>query len=107
MDKEFGTGALKVTPAHDPNDYELGKNHNLEVIDMMNDDGTVSEAGILYVGEDKKKARKLILADLREAGQLVEEEDLVHNVGRSERTCLLYTSPSPRDATLSRMPSSA
>ena len=86
VDKEFGTGALKVTPAHDPNDYELGKNHNLEVIDMMNDDGTVSEAGILYVGEDKKKARKLILADLREAGQLVEEEDLVHNVGRSERT---------------------
>ena len=86
VDKEFGTGALKVTPAHDPNDYEIGKTHNLEVIDMMNDDGTVSEAGKLYVGEDRAKARKLILADLREAGQLVEEEDLVHNVGRSERT---------------------
>jgi len=86
VDKEFGTGALKVTPAHDPNDYELGKTHNLEIIDMMNDDGTISEAGKLYVGVDRSQARKLILADLKKAGQLVEEEDLIHNVGRSERT---------------------
>ena len=86
VDKEFGTGALKVTPAHDPNDYELGKTHNLEVIDMLNDDGTVSEAGVLYIGEDRHKARKLIVADLEEKEHLVEIEDLVHNVGRSERT---------------------
>ncbi len=86
VDIEFGTGALKVTPAHDVNDYELGKKHNLEVIDMLNPDGTVSEAGQLYVGEDRFKARKLINADLEEKGHLVNIEDLVHNVGRSERT---------------------
>ena len=86
VDIEFGTGALKVTPAHDVNDYELGKKHKLEVIDMLNPDGTVSAAGQLYVGEDRFKARKLINADLEEKGHLVEVEDLVHNVGRSERT---------------------
>ncbi len=86
VDIEFGTGALKVTPAHDVNDYELGKKHKLEVIDMLNADGTVSEAGQLYVGEDRFKARKLINKDLEEKGHLVEVEDLVHSVGRSERT---------------------
>ncbi len=86
VDIEFGTGALKVTPAHDPNDYELGKKHNLEVIDMLNDDGTVSAAGQLYIGEDRFKARKLIVKDLEAKEHLVEIEDLVHNVGRSERT---------------------
>ncbi len=86
VDIEFGTGALKVTPAHDPNDYELGKKHNLEVIDVLNDDGSISEAGQLYVGEDRFKARKLIVKDLEAKEHLVEIEDLVHNVGRSERT---------------------
>ena len=86
VDIDFGTGALKVTPAHDPNDYELGKKHNLEVIDMLNDDGTVSAAGQLYIGADRFKARKLIVKDLEAKEHLVEIEDLVHNVGRSERT---------------------
>jgi len=86
VDMEFGTGALKVTPAHDPNDYELGKKHDLQIIDMLNDDGTVSEAGILFVREDRFKARKLIVKQLEESGHLVEIEDLVHKVGRSERT---------------------
>jgi len=86
VDLDFGTGALKVTPAHDVNDYELGKKHKLEVIEMLNDDGTVSEAGQLHVGVDRFKARKLFLEDLEAAGHLGEIEDLVHNVGRSERT---------------------
>ena len=86
VDIEFGTGALKVTPAHDPNDYELGKKHNLEVIDVLNDDGSISVAGQLYVGEDRFKARKLTVKDLEAKEHLVEIEDLVHNVGRSERT---------------------
>ena len=86
VEKEFGTGALKVTPAHDPNDYTLGEKHNLETIDVLNDDGTISEAGQHYIGEDRFKARKLIVKDLEELGALVKVEDLVHNVGRSERT---------------------
>lgn len=86
VEMEFGTGALKVTPAHDQNDYELGKKHELEVIDMLNDDGTVSEAGQLYVGEDRFVARKMIVKDLEAKGHLVQIEDLQHNVGRSERT---------------------
>lgn len=86
VDIEFGTGALKVTPAHDVNDYELGKKHKLEVIDILNGDGTISEAGQLYIGEDRFKARKLINKDLEEKGHLITTEDLVHNVGRSERT---------------------
>ena len=86
VEKDFGTGALKVTPAHDPNDYELGEKHNLETIDIFNEDATINEAGQLYIGETRFKARDLILADLEEKGHLVEVEDLVHNVGRSERT---------------------
>jgi len=86
VDIEFGTGALKVTPAHDINDYELGKTHKLEVIDILNGDGTISEAGQIYVGEDRFKARKLIVKDLEEKEHLVQVEDLRHNVGRSERT---------------------
>ena len=86
VEKEFGTGALKVTPAHDPNDYELGKKHDLEVIDVLNDDGTISEEGKLYIGEDRFKARKLILKDLEEIEAIVDIENLTHNVGRSERT---------------------
>ncbi len=86
VDIEFGTGALKVTPAHDVNDYELGKKHNLEVIDILNDDGSIAEAGQFYVGKDRYEARKLIIKDLQASSHLVDIEDLVHNVGRSERT---------------------
>lgn len=86
VDIEFGTGALKVTPAHDINDYELGKTHNLEVIDILNGDGTISEAGQIYIGEDRFKARKLVVKDLEEQEHIVKIEDLQHNVGRSERT---------------------
>ena len=86
VDIEFGTGALKVTPAHDPNDYDLGKKHDLEVVDIFNGDGTINEAGQLYIGEDRFKVRKLITKDLEENGALVGIKDIRHNVGRSERT---------------------
>ncbi len=86
VDKEFGTGALKVTPAHDRNDYELGKKHKLESIDIFNPDGTISPAGKLYVGKDRFAVRKEIVKDLEEAGYLVKVEELKNNVGYSERT---------------------
>lgn len=86
---EFGTGALKVTPAHDPNDYDLGEKHGLETVDIFNEDATINEAGQLYVGESRFKARELILVDLEKEGHLVGSEDLTHNVGRSERTNVL------------------
>ena len=70
MDKELGTGCLKVTPAHDINDYMLGQKHNLESIDIFNDDGTISEAGGLYVGMDRFEVRKQIEKDLESAGLL-------------------------------------
>jgi valyl-tRNA synthetase len=86
IDKEFGTGALKVTPAHDINDYNLGLKHGLPVIDTLNDDGTMSAAAQLYVGLDRFAVRKKIAEDLRLAGNLVKEEDYVNQVGFSERT---------------------
>lgn len=86
VDREFGTGALKITPAHDVNDYEIGKRHNLEVIDVINDDGTIAEAGQIFVGEDRMKARKLVKKKLAEIEALVETEQYTHSVGRSERT---------------------
>ena len=86
VDTEFGTGALKITPAHDPNDYEIGQNHKLEVIDVLNDDGTISEAGGWFVGEDRFRARKSMVKALEELGQLVKVEDYKNKVGRSERT---------------------
>ena len=86
VDIEFGTGALKVTPAHDPNDYELGKKHDLEVVDIFNGDGTINEAGQLYIGEDRFKVRKSIVKDLEAGEMLVEIKDIRHSVGRSERT---------------------
>lgn len=86
IDKEFGTGALKVTPAHDINDYNLGIKHGLEVVDTLNDDGTMSEAAQLYVGEDRFAVRKKIVEDLRTAGNLVKEEEYSNQVGHSERT---------------------
>lgn len=86
VDMEFGTGCLKITPAHDMNDYEIGQRHNLEVIDTLNEDGTLNEAAQLYVGEDRFVARKLIMKDLEDAGHLVKIEDYKNKVGRSERT---------------------
>ena len=86
VDREFGTGALKITPAHDINDYELGLKHNLESIDIFNDNGTLNEAAQILVGEDRFKARKLIIPLLEEAGNLVKTEDYMNKVGFSERT---------------------
>lgn len=86
VDREFGTGALKVTPAHDVNDYEIGLRHNLEIIDVLNPDGSMSDAAQLYIGLDRDKARKEMFKALSDAGHLVSTEELIHNVGRSERT---------------------
>ncbi|MDM8160744.1 valine--tRNA ligase [Labilibaculum sp. K2S] len=86
VDMEFGTGALKITPAHDIHDYEIGDRHNLETIDIFNDNGTMSEAAQLYVGKDRFEVRDLIMPDLEEAGNLVKVEDYVNKVGFSERT---------------------
>ena len=83
---EFGTGCLKVTPAHDPNDYELGLKHNLPVIDLLNDDGTLNEKAQILVGMDRFAARKAIINLLDEAGHLEKVEDYTSNVGFSERT---------------------
>jgi valyl-tRNA synthetase len=86
VDREFGTGALKVTPAHDINDYTLGIKHKLETIDIFNDNGTLSEKAQLYVGEDRFKVRKKITAELEEKGHLVKVEEITNSVGYSERT---------------------
>lgn len=86
VDMEFGTGCLKVTPAHDVNDYDLGAKHDLEIINMMNADGTLSEAAQLYVGQDRFDVRKQIAKDLSEKGFLVKEEEYANKVGYSERT---------------------
>jgi len=83
---DFGTGALKVTPAHDMNDYQLGQKHQLEVIDTMNDDGTLSEAAQLYIGEDRFEVRKKIVPELDSKGHIVKIEDYTNQVGFSERT---------------------
>ena len=86
VDIEFGTGCLKVTPAHDKNDYMLGKTHNLETIDIFNEDGTVAEAAGMYVGMDRFEVRKQIAKDLEAAGLMEKVEDYVNNIGLSERT---------------------
>ncbi|MBQ8153673.1 MAG: valine--tRNA ligase [Prevotella sp.] len=85
VDIEFGTGCLKVTPAHDTNDYMLGKTHNLETIDIFNADGTISEQSPLYVGMDRFDCRKQIAKDLQEAGLMERIEDYTNKVGYSER----------------------
>lgn len=85
VDIEFGTGCLKVTPAHDVNDYALGKTHNLETIDIFNPDGTISEAAGLYVGMDRMDVRKQIAKDLADAALLEKVEDYENKVGYSER----------------------
>ena len=85
IDIEFGTGCLKVTPAHDTNDYEIGNKHGLEIIDTFNDDGTLNEKAQIFVGEDRFVARKKVAEKLKELGCLVKTEDITNNVGYSER----------------------
>ncbi len=86
VDIEFGTGCLKVTPAHDKNDNMLGKKHNLETIDIFNDDATIAEVAGMYVGMDRFECRKAIAEDLQKAGLMEKVEDYVNNIGLSERT---------------------
>lgn len=86
VDPEFGTGALKITPAHDINDYNLGLKHHLEVIDTLNEDGTLREAAQVFVGMDRFEARKRIVAQLRSEGLLVKEEEYRTRLGYSQRT---------------------
>ena len=86
VDREFGTGALKVTPAHDVNDHELGRKHQLETIDILEPNGTLSAAAQLYVGEDRSVARKKIAKELEAQGHLVKVEEITNKIGYSERT---------------------
>lgn len=86
VDREFGTGALKVTPAHDINDYNLGLKYNLETIDIFNDNGTLNEKAQLFVGKDRFEVRKLIVEDLQQKGHIAKIEEYVNKVGFSERT---------------------
>lgn len=86
VDMEYGTGCLKITPAHDENDYKIGQKHDLEIIDMLNADGTLNRDAQFYTGEDRFEARKLILSDLKKENQLVKREEITNKVGYSERT---------------------
>ena len=86
VDKDFGTGCLKVTPAHDPNDYELGQKHNLPSIDLFNDNGTLNAHGAHYQGKDRFEVRREIEKELHDKGFLVKTEDIINKVGFSERT---------------------
>ena len=85
VDKEFGTGVVKITPAHDPNDFEVGKRHNLPEINILNDDATINENGGKYAGMDRYEARKVMVEELKEQGLLVKVVDHVHNVGTHDR----------------------
>ena len=85
VDREFGTGVVKITPAHDPNDFEVGKRHNLPIINVMNDDATINENGGQYAGMDRYEARKAIVEELERQGLLVKIEDYSHNVGTHDR----------------------
>ena len=113
---ELGSGCVKITPAHDPNDYEVGKRGDLPMINIMNADGTLNAETGNYQSLSMKQARKKVVGDLEALGLLKEVEDREIEMPVSDRsgtpiepylTCLLYTSPSPRDGLLSRMPSSA
>ncbi|RYM35145.1 valine--tRNA ligase [Brumimicrobium glaciale] len=86
VDMEFGTGCLKITPAHDINDHEMGERHNLEVIDILNSDGSLNEKGLHYKGMDRFEARKAIVVELEEKGFMVKVEDHINKLGFSERT---------------------
>ncbi|MDE6926855.1 MAG: valine--tRNA ligase [Acetatifactor sp.] len=85
VDREFGTGVVKITPAHDPNDFEVGKRHDLPIINVMNDDATINENGGKYAGMDRYEARKAIVEELERRGLLVKIEDYSHNVGTHDR----------------------
>ena len=85
VDMEFGTGVVKITPAHDPNDFEVGKRHNLPEVNILNDDATINENGGKYAGMDRYEARKAIVKELEELGLLVKIEDYTHNVGTHDR----------------------
>ena len=86
VEREFGTGVVKITPAHDPNDFEVGNRHDLPRVNVMNDDGTMNELAGIYAGLDRFAARKQIIKDLEALGRLVKIEKMVHSVGHSERT---------------------
>lgn len=86
VDREFGTGVVKITPAHDPNDFEVGLRHHLPQVNVMNDDATMNEEAGPYQGMDRFEARKSIVKDMEEQGYLVKVEEMVHSVGHSERT---------------------
>lgn len=86
VDIEFGTGALKITPAHDINDYEIGQKHQLQIIDSLDDDGNLNQHGLHYQGKNRFEVRKLIAKELEEKGLLLKAEDYVNKVGTSERT---------------------
>jgi valyl-tRNA synthetase len=86
VEVDFGTGALKITPAHDKNDYQIGEKHGLEIIDVLNDDGTMSEAAQLFVGDDRFEARKKLVKELEAKGHVVKIEDYTNQIGFSERT---------------------
>ncbi len=86
VEQDFGTGVVKITPAHDPNDFEVGNRHNLPRVNVMNDDASMNDLAGIYAGMDRFQARKAIVADLEEAGLLVKIEKHIHSVGHSERT---------------------
>ena len=86
VDMEFGTGCLKITPAHDVNDKEIGERHNLEIVDILNEDATLNSFGLQHQGKSREDARKDVAKELKDLGILVKIEDLVHKVGTSERT---------------------
>lgn len=86
VDPEFGTGCLKITPAHDENDYRIGVKHKLEIIDMLNADATLSKQGRFYVGDDRFEARKKIIKDLEKQGRIVKVDEISNKIGYSERT---------------------
>ncbi|MGG5357968.1 MULTISPECIES: valine--tRNA ligase [unclassified Enterococcus] len=86
VDMEFGTGVVKITPAHDPNDFEVGNRHDLPRINVMNEDGSMNDLAGKYAGMDRFEARKAIVADLKEIGRLIKIEKMTHSVGHSERT---------------------
>lgn len=86
VEMEFGTGALKVTPAHDLNDYQLGQKHQLDTIDVLNDNGTMSAASVFYEGMDRFAARKRVVLELEESGHLIKQETIKNKIGLSERT---------------------
>ena len=85
VDMEFGTGVVKITPGHDPNDFEVGKRHDLEIVNILNDDATINKNGGVYEGMDRYEARKAIVEELEKQGLLVEIEDYSHNVGTHDR----------------------